>query len=269
MFFVDVLLNLIFPPTCCACDEPLDVLSTAALCSGCSAKFIIEKDRKCPECGSVHAECSCTPKRLSKYCDDSIHAVEYSDSDGVARSLILRAKDRNLKYLYELVSGELLSLLKLRIDDIESYTLVYVPRSKRKKAQTGVDQSAKTSGMLAARLGIKVENVFEHKGNTAQKKLSAKERLKNAAHTYSLKRGKELSISGGRFILYDDVVTTGATLAACARLLKKAGAKRIVILTFGKTYPGYASGEEHVGKTRDMQRFFLRKKEKNSPDPRR
>ena len=136
MFAFDILLNLIFPPSCVSCDAPLDVLSRNALCGSCSEKFLNEKERKCPLCGKTHSECSCMPARLKKYCSDAMHVSEYSETDGVTRSLVLSAKDRNLKYLYDFIVNELAYLVRSRIGNAEGYIVSYVPRSKRKKAGT-------------------------------------------------------------------------------------------------------------------------------------
>ena len=269
MFAFDILLNLIFPPSCVSCDAPLDVLGRNALCGSCSEKFLNEKERKCPLCGKTHSECSCMPARLKKYCSDAMHVSEYSETDGVTRSLVLSAKDRNLKYLYDFIVNELAYLVRSRIGNAEGYIVSYVPRSKRKKAGTGVDQSALAARRLASELHLPLRKLFVHSGTAVQKKLSAEERYKNALNSYSLAKGTESIINGGNFILYDDVVTTGSTLTACASLLRRAGAGRIVILTFAKTYPGYASGQSTTpGRKRDPARLFKAKKKESYRDPR-
>ena len=58
------------------------------------------------------------------------------------------------------------------------------------------------------------------------------ERLKNAAASYACAEGRFVS---GRVLLVDDIVTTGATLSACAQLLLTAGAREVLCLTAAAT----------------------------------
>ena len=89
---------------------------------------------------------------------------------------------------------------------------------------------------MARKLGADFEGLFCHNRTREQKHLNAEERRANRSDAYRLYEKKKELVKGRHIILYDDVITTGATLGACARILKKAGAQRITVVTFGKVY---------------------------------
>ncbi|MBQ4102636.1 MAG: ComF family protein, partial [Oscillospiraceae bacterium] len=72
-------------------------------------------------------------------------------------------------------------------------------------------------------------------GSKKQHKLTMEHRVKNAKYSYFL--GSKKDLSNLRILLVDDIITTGATLNACAALLKEAGAKEVVCLTIASTNP--------------------------------
>lgn len=232
----DRALNLIFPPKCVSCDALLDFRSTEALCPICRVKYESEKGFLCPDCQKPHSKCECRTKVLEKTVAKELHLVEYSKEESVSRDMILFAKDCHYEYLYRLLSWELAELLKVSLDTPERYLVTFVPRSRRKEAEHGVDQAREMAKRIAKALSADFACCLKHRYTAEQKGLSLSERKKNTAASYSLIEKKASCFEGRSVILYDDVVTTGATLAACAKLLKKAGAKEVVVLTYGKTY---------------------------------
>ena len=75
-------------------------------------------------------------------------------------------------------------------------------------------------------MGLPVaENLLKTKDTDRQKKLSAKERRENLKDVFDVV-GKE-EIKGKNILIIDDVFTTGATVNECARVLKKAGARKV------------------------------------------
>ena len=67
--------------------------------------------------------------------------------------------------------------------------------------------------------------------------LTARAREENVRAAFAVAPGHEAEVFGKRVVLIDDVYTTGATVSAAARALKKAGAAEISVLTFAMALP--------------------------------
>lgn len=68
-----------------------------------------------------------------------------------------------------------------------------------------------------------------------QMRLDKAERARNVKHAFAVPEAARAAVVGKTIVLVDDVVTTGATANACARTLKKAGAKEVRVLAFART----------------------------------
>jgi len=184
----------------------------------------------------MHAHCACLTKSLSSCVNEAVHLVEYAKEESVARDMVLTAKDGRYEYLYRMLVSELATLITARVDNPERCLFTFVPRSPKRKVESGVDQAREVAKRLALYFGADFESLFLHNRAREQKHLTAEERRANRQGAYRLSEKKKEVIKGRHIIVYDDVITTGATLGACARLLKKSGAKRITVVTFGKVY---------------------------------
>jgi ComF family protein len=109
--------------------------------------------------------------------------------------------------------------------------VVPVPLHWRREHQRGFNQAAE----LARFLGPPVRRVLVRRRHTPpQIELAAHQRRANVRDAFGLRRSifrKAPSVKGANVLLVDDVSTTGATLEACARVLKDAGASEVYALT--------------------------------------
>lgn len=107
----------------------------------------------------------------------------------------------------------------------------------RRQWSRGFNQSALLAHSVARRAGIPMRQVLRRVRSTAvQAGLSHGERRRNVTAAFRLRRGlrRARQVAGKRILLIDDVMTTGATAAACARTLKRAGAARVTLLTLAR-----------------------------------
>ena len=249
MAFFDLILNLIYPPRCVHCDEILDFDSYRTLCPKCEKLFESEKNFECPICRLSHRECICTPQRMR--IDKALHISEYSQEESVTRSLVLASKDRKYKRMFEFVANEAADLLRYHTDNFENSVICYVPRDPDRKLKIGFDQSEYTAELIARKLGIKKIKAIKRLRAAQQKSLTLEERDENAKAAYEKIDKMMLSVYKKNVILYDDVMTSGATLHACARLIKQMGAKSVTALTLGRTY---SDSEKKTGAIMYVQR---------------
>lgn len=235
MKYLDIFLNLVFPPTCASCKETLPFDSREALCKVCRSHYESEKKFLCPECSFTHKDCTCMPQSVSRHATEAIHLAEYLKEDSVVRDMVLSAKNERNAYLYRFMAKELACLLSSRIDT-DDLLVTFVPRSAVKEAKFGVDQAKEAARRMAKELGLAFCPLFYHRKSKEQKHLSVFERAANAKNTYGVLKKNSHLIRGRRVVLYDDVMTSGATASVCASLLKRAGASEVIVLTFAKTY---------------------------------
>jgi ComF family protein len=139
-----------------------------------------------------------------------IHALKYSGRHSLARQLA--------------------SLMRARGVDVlaDADGVVPVPLHWRRKHHRGFNQAR----MLARHLGAPViDALFRRQHTRPQVELAADSRHSNVANAFALRRWHRERIAGMRLVIVDDVSTTGATLEACARVLKAGGASEVYALT--------------------------------------
>jgi ComF family protein len=108
--------------------------------------------------------------------------------------------------------------------------LVPVPALRRRRWHRGWDPVEKWTRALAKELGQPVWRLLARRPSAAQKSLGRDKRSDNAKQAYRLRR----KLSGNPVVwLVDDIVTTGATAEACARLLREAGAREVRVICLG------------------------------------
>ena len=111
--------------------------------------------------------------------------------------------------------------------------IIPMPLHWRKRWQRGFNQSELLAREISRRIHTPVVNALRRVRNTsAQAGLTSAKRRRNVSGAFQArKRG---AIDGKRVLLIDDVMTTGATAASCARALQRAGARQVILLTLAR-----------------------------------
>lgn len=206
MQIVQRLLHLLFPPKCILCGQLLTP-QELDLCRSCRLDAPVYGNRKNP------------PQFL-----DSFAAVWYYE--GNVRKSLLRYKFHNARS-FAPAYGRMLAMTVLQSHPEGFDLLTWVPVSRRRNWQRGYDQveliaraAAKELGMVPTPLLKKVRH------NQPQSSLSdAAQRRANVLGAYQILPGQDLT--GKRILLLDDILTTGATAAEAARVLRTAGAGQV------------------------------------------
>ncbi len=176
----------------------------------------------------------------------------FGSYEGVLRQLIHIYKYGRVKTL----AGPLAGMMARAMPRDERFdAITAVPLHWRKLWSRGFNQSALLARALARRSGIPfVQTLRRTRFTAAQAGLSNTSRRKNVTAAFRARRspGVPGKLAGRRILLIDDVMTTGATAAACAYALKRAGAERVALLTIARvdrrasgvrlTVPGSALG---------------------------
>lgn len=232
--YARVALRLFFVPKCAGCGARMAADSESVLCPACYAHYEEAKGGICPSCAGRMADCLCLPewmqrkgiKRMAK-----LFLYEPQKAETAAR-LIYTLKHKNLYSLQNFLGKELAEPLRSVLDEGD-FVVTYPPRSRRGIREDGFDHARELSLATARALGLPHVTALRRVQHAAQKTLSRQERLEKALASYALCEG--IDLAGKRVILCDDVCTTGATLIAAARLLRKAGAREVVCATLALT----------------------------------
>ena len=231
-------LGILFPPFCVHCQRLLHFTCTDALCPECQRLWENEKHSVCKSCYKGVEDCECVPSRASKRIKRCYHLTEYdSEEESVTRSILLCCKDHDYAFVNELVSSELEQLLRSRMKSFKNTVITYVPRKNEKVINIGVDQSMTTAMELSKKLEIEFVKAIIRVGGKEQKALDSLERMKNAAMAFAASSSAIPAVNGRTVIIYDDVITTGSSVSACADLLKTMGARTVIVLSLARVYP--------------------------------
>lgn len=200
-------------------DEFLDIIYPPKnSCIICQSEFV----GICPLCKSKI-------KRVKEFNG----VLSYGYYNGVLKKLILE-----FKYNKNFVAGSILVdfLCDMIIENqIDIDYVVYIPSSKKAMKNRGFNQCEYLAKEINKNLDISICNdVIKNKNIKEQKLLSKEERCKNIKGAFKLKTDK--NIKNKKLLLIDDVMTTGATLYECEKLLKENGALSIKMLTVAKSY---------------------------------
>lgn len=111
--------------------------------------------------------------------------------------------------------------------------IIPMPLHWRKRWQRGFNQSELLAREISRRTNTPIVNALRRIRNTpAQAGLTSAKRRQNVSGAFQAK--KRAAIDGRRVLLIDDVMTTGATAASCARALQRAGARQVTLLTLAR-----------------------------------
>ena len=154
-------------------------------------------------------------------------AYSFGAYEGVLRNLIHLFKYGKVRTLAGPLSGLLAQAMPR--DEVFDAT-VPVPLFWLRRIKRGFNQSELLARGLARRTGIPVVNALGRVRPTpTQAGLSNSARRSNVSKAFRAR-----DVRGKRILLIDDVMTTGATAAACALALKQAGARRVALLTVAR-----------------------------------
>ena len=237
---MNLLTRLLFPPKCSACDAllPPDTPTQEALCPDCQKLWESEKAQTCGVCARPVGKCLCMTERMKQAkCRGHLKLCYYLPRQRapVQNRMIFRMKrsrDRaTIAFLTDALEKRLLSYLKDEEILGEKLLLTYVPRGTRALLLHGTDQARVLATALSERMGIELRHLLRRRrlgGKTQQKRLGATKRFENAKRAFEIDPRKDPSLAGRYVILVDDIVTTGAGMAACAQKLRQAGARTVL-----------------------------------------
>lgn len=231
--------RLLFPPICPGCRDLVSRPGT--LCPTCwqGIRFI---DR--PFCevlgvpfahemgeGIVSPEAIAHPPAFAR----ARAAVSYS---GISRQLVQNLKYRDRGDVAPWMAAWMVRAGRELLDDAD--LIVPVPLHRWRFLARRFNQSAELARHVARLSGRRYspDAVLRSRGTRQQVGLGAKEREANVRGAFKVSTEGLPAVAGRRVLVVDDVLTTGATVQAVARALKRAGAREVDVLTFARAISG-------------------------------
>ena len=216
------LIERIWPEECLVCH-----VEGLLLCSDCRQMLLTIKTPTCPFCNRLSSKGSTCKTCQRRYALNGARAVWYYKSP--LTEVIQAIKYRKITAPIEILAqttAAVLTELSRKIDFITS-----VPSLPRKFNERGFNQSELLAMTVAIKSGVPYRKLLRRKSTKlAQVGLSRAARFKNVADQFA----STVTLNGEKILLIDDVITTGATLNACATALKAGGSGSVWALTLAK-----------------------------------
>ena len=220
--------ELLWPTRCVGCERP-----GTLLCDECREHMPWICQRwACPHCGAPFGYLTCTECGRDWGLDALVCAAGY---EGVARRLVTTLKDAHETRIAPVMAAAMATALdeaaaweapdgrpRFSADDLDA--IAFVPATARAYARRGFDHMALVAEALSQLTGLPVADVLVRGPALDQRRLGRADRAENLEGSVSAID----DVSGMRLLLADDVVTTGASMRACAAALRARGAARVV-----------------------------------------
>ncbi|HEV8385895.1 MAG TPA: ComF family protein [Candidatus Acidoferrales bacterium] len=240
---LDALASLVFPAPCRICEATLLNASRIPICQACLNSFEPLAGAACQKCGRPFASAVAVAgvQPLCHLCRRDVYHFDRARSFAVYNDAMVRAIVL-LKYHAVTPLGGWFAarLAEMVVCDPEAFAadvVVPVPLHSSRLQERGYNQAELIARPLARRLGLPLRPVLlvRTRSRPGKLKLTRKERWLTVRGAYAMRA--DTKIDKVRVLLVDDVFTTGATLDACARVLRQAGASRVVALTVARVAP--------------------------------
>lgn len=241
----EALASLVFPAPCRICARILDTGSAIPFCRSCmEALTQTLREPLCAQCGRPIVSAAVTEgisQPLCHLCRSGVYAFDFARSFGAYTPRMSRAilllKYGNVTPLGKWFARRLASLVAGQTLDFAADAVVPVPLDRGRLRERGYNQAELIAKPLARLLGIPFRSylLVRTRPRPNQLRLTRRERWETVRGAYATH--KMAQVDKLRVILVDDVFTTGATLDACSRALKGAGAARVVGLTVARALP--------------------------------
>lgn len=216
---IEKLFELIAPDECLGCGN-----EGMCLCLDCEEILMIKKVPACVMCNQQN-----TDNRVCKRCRAKTAITGASIAyryDGITKDLITKMKYENGRSIAHYLAAKL-----PRIENDSQAVVCFVPCDGPSRRARGYDQAEILAKYYSRFVGLPMKRILIRTKHTKQVGQKRSDRFANVAGNFQC---RSASLEGLNVILVDDVITTGATIGECAKILRAAGAKTIWAVAIAK-----------------------------------
>lgn len=228
--FLAACLDALYPRRCPVCDE-IVMPKGRLICENCFKKLSYVRQPTCKRCGkeilsdTIEYCLDCTRhKRSFEY---GIALLNYEEK---AKHAMVQIKYKNKRQYLDFFIEAICRRYETQLRHMKADALIPVPIHPSRRRERGFNQAELLAEGIGKRLGIPVCSgmLIRNKKTAPQKQLNPMERLHNLEQAF----GAGEWVDGVEsVILVDDIYTTGSTVEACTRVLKRMGVKRVYFVT--------------------------------------
>jgi ComF family protein len=243
---LDALASVVFPAPCCICGETLLSASRIPICEACLNSFLPITEPMCQCCGRpfISPVAAQAIRPLCRLCRAEKYAFQRARSYAIYNDPLVSAitllKYEEVTRLGDWFAARLAEVVARAGKDLGADVVVPVPLHPDRERERGYNQAELIARPLARLLRLKLGPylLVRTQPRPPQLLLSRAQRWESVRGAYATWQG--VRVDKLRVLLVDDVLTTGATLDACARVLLKAGAASVFGLTVARVVSGWA-----------------------------
>ena len=215
--FFSHLLDLLFPSKCVFCGKIL-AGGERDICARCQERLPWLEGAQAEQSGEFFSLCV-SPLRYQNEVRQSLHRYKFKGRQGYSKAfgrLVAQCIHDHLAGKYDLIS--------------------WVPLSDKRRKERGYDQAFLLASAAALELGdVAVETLRKRRNTAAQSGIPGEEERR--ANVLGAYEGVDPDlVKGKRVLLVDDIITTGSTIAECARILRTLGASDVVCATLARAH---------------------------------
>lgn len=228
----NLIIKFFYPDKCIFCGGKPDS-DLKNCCRKCYYKMPVLSDERCLICGrelySSEGYKLCPICRSHKmYVDANYPSFLY---EGNIKEALLKFKFAGKMWYYNQLALFMADTLKK--NKIYADFIVYPPVNRKTFIKRGYNHAELLAQEISRHLGIKIikNAIYKVRDNEKQSLMSANMRWKNVRNVFAVKEKYNDIFKNKKILLIDDILTVGATISECSKILKRAGAKSVVSAT--------------------------------------
>jgi ComF family protein len=234
------MMDLLFPRHCEICLKIMNHKNQTYLCEICFNKIRFISSTACCGCARVFPgaipsieDWMCPSCLRTKRSYDACHAVSYYE--GPIKELLQTFKFARAEYLAGTLREIFMKGMVRKLDWENFDFVVPIPLHPRKLKERGFNQSYILAQTVREVTGLRIlrDGIIRIKYSEGQTLQDKKARLENIRGSFEIRKFEKLQ--GKKIVLVDDVLTTGATIQECSRVLKEAGAESVEVLVLARS----------------------------------